>query len=93
MLDEQDGYQATLLEMERDLYGPPRTRFPIEVELEGQAYQFDIWNGQQLPDQLLAFDTETAMIQGREIPQLALATISTVIREAAISFTPVGCRN
>ena len=74
-IDTPNGYQQTLAEMERDLYGPPRTRFPIEVELGGQAYQFDIWDGQQLPDQLLAYDTETAMIQGSEIPQLALATV------------------
>ena len=51
MLDEKDGYQATLAEIERDLYGPPRTAFPLQVDLAGQAYQFSIWGGQQLPDQ------------------------------------------
>jgi len=75
ILNKDNGYQATLLEMERDVYGPPKTRFPIQVDLTGRAYEFDIWDEQQLPDQLLAYDTETAMIQGREIPQLALAAV------------------
>jgi len=75
MLDKPNGYQETLLEIERDLYGPPRTVFPIQVDLAGQVYQVDIWDGQQLPDSLLAFDVETAAIQGNEIPQLALATV------------------
>ena len=75
MPDQTDGYQATLLEMERDLYGPPRTQFPVQVGLAGQAYAFDIWDGRQLPDKLLAYDTETAAIEGNEIPQLAVATI------------------
>ena len=75
MLDEKDSYQATLAEMEQDLYGPPKTVFPIQVDLAGQAYQFNVWDGQQLPDRLLAYDTETTLIQDNEIPQLALATV------------------
>jgi hypothetical protein len=73
--DKQTGYQQTLQEMEQDLYRPPKTVFPIQADLAGDAYQFDIWNGQQLQDQLLAYDTETELIQDREIPQLALATV------------------
>jgi hypothetical protein len=75
MLNKDSGYQQTLAEMEQDLYGPAKTVFPVQVELAGQAYLFDIWNGQQLPDQLLAYDTETELIQDKEIPQLALATV------------------
>ena len=56
------------------MYGP-KTPFPIAIELGRQAYQFDVWAGQQLPDRLLAYDTETAAIKGREIPQLAVATV------------------
>jgi DNA polymerase I-like protein with 3'-5' exonuclease and polymerase domains len=74
-LDKKNGYRATLLEMEQELCGPSNTQFPIQVDLAGQAYQFDIWNGQQLPDRLLAYDTETTLIQDREIPQLAVATV------------------
>jgi hypothetical protein len=74
-IDTTNGYQQTLAELERDLRGPPRTRFPIDVELGGQAYQFAIWDGQQLPDRLLAYDTETRLIKGNEIPELALATV------------------
>ena len=68
-------YQETLKELERDLYGPPRTEFPVQVSFAGQSHEFAIWTGQQLPDQLLAYDTETAAIEGSEIPQLALATV------------------
>jgi len=74
-IDQLTGYQATLAEMERDLYGPPDTQFPVQVKLAGQVHHFDVWRGQQLPDRLLAYDTETSLIQGREIPQLALATV------------------
>jgi DNA polymerase family A len=73
--DKLNGYQWTLLDMEQDLYGPPRTAFPIQIDLEGRAHEFAIWDGQQLPDRLLAYDTETGLIQGNEIPQLALATV------------------
>ena len=61
--------------MEQILYSPARTQFPVTVELGGQAYQFDIWHGQQLPDRLLAYDTETRLIEGPGIPELALATV------------------
>ena len=57
VLDEKDGYQVTLAEMEQDLFGPARTVFPIQVDLAGQAYQFDVWDGQQLPDRLLPVHT------------------------------------
>ena len=55
----------------RDFY----TSFPVQIELGGRRYSFDIWRGQQLPDRLLAYDTETAAIKAGEIPQLALATV------------------
>ena len=71
----KNAYQETLLELERDLYGPPRTEFPIRVDLDGKVYEFHVWTGQQLPDRLLAYDTETEMIETEEIPRLALATI------------------
>lgn len=38
-------------------------------------YIFRIWEGEQLPDQLLAYDIETRAIEAKEIPQLALATV------------------
>ena len=44
------------------------------VMFEGLPRGF-IWDGQQLPDRLLAYDTETSLIQDREIPQIALATV------------------
>ena len=51
------------------------TSFPVPIELGGQPYCFSIWQGEQLPDQLLAYDCETAAIQGSETPELALATV------------------
>ena len=70
-----DWYQDSLRQIEQALYGPPRVQFPVQIELGGQEYQFPIWQGEQLPDRLLAYDTETAAIQGSEIPELALAAV------------------
>jgi len=61
--------------MQEVLYGPTQVQFPVQVDLGGREYRFAIWQGQQLPEQLLAYDTETAAIQGNEIPELALATV------------------
>ena len=66
-------YQATLANMEHDLYGS--TRFPITVDLGPNTYQFYIWRGQQLPDRLLAYDVETRPIDKLEIPEVALAAV------------------
>jgi len=66
-------YQATLEAIEQDLYG--NARFSVQVELAGRQYSFSIWQGEQLPDQLIAYDTETAAIQANEVPQLALAAV------------------
>jgi len=52
-----------------------QTAFPPPICLGGKHFQFQIWDGQPLPDRLLAYDTETAKIQEREIPPLALATV------------------
>ena len=49
--------------------------FPVPITMNGRTYQFSIWRGEQLPDCLLAFDTETAAIVGKETPPLALATV------------------
>jgi len=49
--------------------------FPLSVDVGRRTYQFDVWRGQQLPDRLLAFDTETELIRERNIPRLALATV------------------
>jgi hypothetical protein len=66
-------YQAQRSAIDRSLCGS--VQFPVQIELAGQQYSFRVWQGQQLPDQLLAYDTETVAIQDREIPQLALATV------------------
>ena len=66
-------YQAQLTQLDQDLQG--RTDFPVTVWLGDRQYSFSIWQGEQLSDQLLAYDTETAAIQGDEIPQLALAAV------------------
>jgi len=49
-------------------------RFPT-VQVLGQTYQPELYQGQHLPDDTLAFDAETTPIQGREIPELALGTV------------------
>ena len=59
--------------MEQDLY--PGTQFPVQVWVGGHSYQFSIWQGEQLPDQLIAYDTETRSIAGKEIPELAIAAV------------------
>ena len=73
--DHNPWYADRLQQMEQVLYGPPHVEFPVQVELHGRQYQFAIWQGEQLPEQLLAYDTETAAIEDKEIPALALATV------------------
>lgn len=63
-------YQAQLFDLERQL-NP--YQFPVEVELSGRNYLFYIWDGQHLPDRMIAIDTETELIQGRAIPRMAIA--------------------
>jgi DNA polymerase I-like protein with 3'-5' exonuclease and polymerase domains len=46
------------------------------VDLAGRQYPVHRWTGQQLPDTWLSLDTETDMIQGREIPRLHLVSIA-----------------
>ena len=71
-----DGWYAdSLQQMEQALYGPPEVQFPVQVDLGGKQYHFAVWQGEQLPDRLLAYDTETAAIESNEIPELALATV------------------
>ena len=72
--EAQDFYRPSIAAIEQDLYGGGGC-FPITVQLGQQTYEFHVWAGEQLPDRLLAYDTETAMIQGREIPRLAMATV------------------
>lgn len=67
-------YQASLAALEWDLYHS-RTSSPLAVQLGSQAYHFAVWQGQQLPDPLLAIDCETELITDNQIPQLALATV------------------
>ena len=71
--DPTTWYQESLHDLEQALYGQS-VQFPVPVELD-KTYEFGIWDGQALPDQLLAYDTETSTIEGNEIPELALATV------------------
>lgn len=54
---------------------PELQQFPVPINLDGRNYQFHLWQGQRLPDRLIAYDTETVPIKGDEIPELALATV------------------
>ena len=63
-------HESQLEHLELDLQGT--TEFPVTIWLGGQPYEFSIWAGEQLPDQLLAYDCGTELIQEREIPKLAL---------------------
>ena len=47
-------------------------QFPT-IRLKGKDYTFQLWNGEVLPDRVLAFDTETELIQEGKVPRLALA--------------------
>ena len=73
--DHSQWYAESLQEIDQSPNHAPHTQFPVLVGLGGQQYQFAIWKGQQLPDQLLAYDTETRAIECNEIPELALATV------------------
>ena len=74
-MDRNAWYADSVQQMEWALYGPAQIQFPVQVELGDKQYQFAIWQGEQLPDRLIAFDTETAAIETNEIPELALATV------------------
>ena len=50
---------------------------PFEVCLGGVRHAVQFWNGELLPGAEAGFDTETRLIVGREIPELALASAST----------------
>ncbi len=65
-----DFYRASVQAMEQQLYGTLAA-----VEMAGREHPFRLWQGEQLPDRLLAYDTETELIEGRKIPRLALATV------------------
>lgn len=67
-------YQDSLQAIGQALYGC-QVPFPVQIELGGRQYLFRIWQGEQLPDRLIAYDTETAAIQAGEIPRLALASV------------------
>ena len=69
-----DIYQSSRQQLEQDLHHS-RTDVRMQIELAGRQYRYAIWHGQLLPDQLRAFDTETMLIQDREVPQLAPATV------------------
>ena len=72
--DRSAWYADSLQQLTQALQGHA-VQFPIPIELGGRLYSFRIWQGEQLPDQLLAYDTETAAIQGSEMPQLSLAAV------------------
>ena len=74
-LNQLPWFQDCLDQMDQALSGPAQTGFPVGVNLGNQRYRFDIWQGEQLPDRLLAYDTETAAIEANEIPQLALGVV------------------
>jgi DNA polymerase I-like protein with 3'-5' exonuclease and polymerase domains len=46
------------------------------VDLAGRSHAVLPWTGQVLPDTWLALDTETDLIQGREIPRLRLVSLA-----------------
>ena len=48
----------------------------MEVHLGGRAYRYSAWAGVRLRGDRVGFDTETALIEGHEVPELALATAS-----------------
>jgi hypothetical protein len=43
----------------------------------GKSYRYFFYSGEELVGETIAFDTETALIQGNEVPDLALASAST----------------
>ena len=49
-------------------------QFP-PISLKGKEYTFTLWNGEVLPDKVLALDTETELIQEGVTPRLALAAV------------------
>ena len=59
-------YHDSIQAIVHALYGS-QAPFAVQVELGNQKYRFPIWQDEQLPDQLIAYDTETAKIQANEI--------------------------
>ena len=63
--------------------GNGRLLYAVPIELGGTQYSFSIWQGQQLPDRLIAFDTETARSRGakshrwRWLPSTAMPAAAT----------------
>ena len=47
------------------------------VVIGERSYPFFNWNGEELAGAELGFDTETALIRGHEVPELALASASS----------------
>ena len=68
--------------LQQELHRREQTLFPVEVELAGEVYRFDVWRGQQLPDGLLAYDTETAVIRAVRTRR-ARSIMPTTIRPAS----------
>jgi len=64
-------HRQTFLDHFRQL-SPTRHR---SVQIGTRQFEFGIWQGQQLGT-TIAIDTETRLIQGTEIPELALASVS-----------------
>lgn len=66
----------------RALHRPSPDREPdtdaalVTVQLAGQRIAVHRWAGETLPDQCLAIDTETDMIQDHEVPRLRLASVA-----------------
>ena len=50
---------------------------PFTVEIGDRVEAVSIWDGERLEGTLLGFDTETTLIDGVEIPDLALAAVSS----------------
>ena len=42
----------------------------------GKSYAYAAWDGESLSGELIAIDTETSLIEGHEIPDLALVSVS-----------------
>ena len=49
-------------------------QFP-PVHVNGKGYQYNLWNDELLPDTVLAYDTETELIQEGQTPPMAVAMV------------------
>ena len=56
--------------------GTGRSDGSESVIIGDEEFSYFIWDGQRLAGDTVAFDTETSLIQGWEIPELALASAS-----------------